>query len=151
SQREYLSSCPASMEMKLGEGRSLLCVHGSPRHFEEGISPATTNAELEEMLSGVSSDVICAGHTHVQLARRFCRQMVVNVGSVGCAFEEVFSGEPPTLLPWAEFAIISGDDGGVQVELKRCRYEISEQVQAILSSGMPHSVSWAKQWQRLVE
>ncbi len=146
-ERTFLRDLPTSHHFDLPAGRTLLAVHGSPRSFTEGMIAEQTTEDVRTLLEGVLSDVIAGGHTHVQLLRRVDRQLIVNVGSVGCPFAEVFSGAPPIILPWAEYAVITGAETGLSVDLRRVNFDIPRLVDTILRSTMPHAREWAAQWQ----
>ncbi len=146
-ERSYLINLPSSHEFTLSAGRTLLAVHGSPRSLTEGMIAEQTNDEVRTLLEGISADVVAGGHTHVQLLRRVDHQLIVNVGSVGCPFAEVFSGAPPTILPWAEYGLITGTEAGISVDLRRVNFDTQELVNTILGSQMPHAKEWATQWQ----
>lgn len=147
-ERAYLKALALSHEFHLPQGRKLLAVHGSPRGFTDGMVAAQSTDEVRTLLTGVSADVIAGGHTHVQLLRRVDHQLIVNVGSVGCPFAEVFSGAPPTILPWAEYAVITGTEEGISVDLRRVHFDTQKLVDAIMHSSMPHAGEWASQWQQ---
>jgi hypothetical protein len=72
--------------------------------------------------------------------------MIVNVGSVGCPFAEVFNGKPPVILPWAEYAIVTSTPQGISVDLRHVQFDTEKLVAAILGSTMPHAELWAAQW-----
>src|SRR5689334_15515450 len=48
--RAYIASFPPTIELALGEGRALLCFHGSPRSYDDVIVPTTPDDELRAML-----------------------------------------------------------------------------------------------------
>ena len=66
---------------------NILLVHGSPRRNNEDILPDTPMEKLEEIISGVESDIILCGHTHLPCGFQTpSKKTVVNVGSVGRPF-----------------------------------------------------------------
>jgi putative phosphoesterase len=77
---EYVSSRPLAIELVV-DGRKLLMTHASP------VAPHTQyvypqSRELER-LADIEADYIVLGHTHVQMATRVGRALVINPGSVG--------------------------------------------------------------------
>ncbi len=79
----FVSGFPRHVDVDLGDGRSLLCAHGSPRSFEDVIGPATAPDTIETMFEGFDPMLAAGGHTHVQLFRRFGPMGFINPGSVG--------------------------------------------------------------------
>ena len=66
------------------EGVKILMVHGSPRRNNEDILPDMPIAQIEEIIKGVSADLVFCGHTHIPAGyQTSTKQTVVNVGSVG--------------------------------------------------------------------
>ena len=81
--KEYLKNLPAQKSIEV-EGVKVLLVHGSPRRNNEDIMPDMPVERVEEMLQGVSEDLILCGHTHIPCGYQTnSKQTVVNVGSVG--------------------------------------------------------------------
>lgn len=104
----------------LAGGATLGCYHGTPRSHMEDLPPSAPPAELDRLLDGRAATVLAGGHTHLQMLRPHRGSLVVNPGSVGMPFLEAPAGAPPTILPYAEYAIVEAtDDGAVEVRLKR--------------------------------
>ena len=131
---DYLRGFPLNLEVSLGSGHSLLCFPGSPRSFDDAIQVTTPEDELGYMFSGHDAAVMAGGHTHVQLLRRHAETTVLNPGSVGL--------NPP----WAEYALISYEDGSLRVEMRRLPLTGEAIVRAAAGSGMPHAGWWAGFW-----
>jgi predicted phosphodiesterase len=150
--REYLRACPLIVEHGLGDGRKLLCFHGSPRSFDEVVSATTPEDALSRMLRGHRASVFAGGHTHVQLFRRHGDAHLLNPGSVG--LPGVGPGTPD--LPvnrgvrWAEYAVLEvggGADGGrLSVDLRRVPVDVERTLEAARASGMPHLDWWIGKW-----
>lgn len=143
--RAWLDALPFSVERE-AHGHRLLGVHGSPRLDTENIDPDVPTETLRTMLQSSSHDVLVAGHTHAPLVRRLGRQLVVNCGSVGLAFEEVFRGGPgdPTVLPVAEFATVDLLSRGVSATIHRVPYDVDAYVAAVYASKMPRPEQWLR-------
>jgi len=147
----WLRALPSEIEIPLDETKTLLCVHGSPRSFDEQVLAETSDAALDAMLAAHPAAVTVCGHTHVQLLRRLRDRLIVNVGSVGMPFEEAYMGEgEPRVLPWAEYAIVSFEDGRLGVDLRRVPFVFEDFAARVRASGMPGGEAWLGQWVREV-
>jgi putative phosphoesterase len=142
-ERRYLELLPASVEV---DANAILCVHGSPRSATEDIRATTPDDELARMLDGASTPVLATGHTHVQLLRLHGETLIVNPGSVGLPFHSWPPNGRIRMSPWAEYAILTVEDGRVSTELRRAPYDVDALFQLALSSGMPHAAWWVGCW-----
>jgi putative phosphoesterase len=142
--RAYLRSFSRTHELSLGDGRSLLCFHGSPRSYGDYIVAATPDAELERMLGGADADVLAGGHTHLQLVRGYLDSQLVNPGSVGLPFRP--RPGPVSVARRAEYGIVHAGDGRLAVELRRTGYDIDEFLELARGTGMPHAEWWIGCW-----
>ena len=79
----------------------------------------TAPAELEGMLGASRGAVMAGGHTPIQMVRQHRGTLVVNPGSVGAPSREFVDHAPPAIMPYAEYATIDAERGGVQVTLRR--------------------------------
>jgi putative phosphoesterase len=145
AERDYLESLAPRIELEL-DGARVLCVHGSPRSPTEDIYPITPDEELAAMLDDSSADVVAAGHTHVQLVRPHNSTLVVNPGSVGLPFHVWPPNGGVQMSPWAEYAIVTVDDGEIAVDLRRSAYDIDSLHELALANGMPHARWWVECW-----
>jgi diadenosine tetraphosphatase ApaH/serine/threonine PP2A family protein phosphatase len=100
------------------------------------------------MLSGERSPVLTAGHTHVQLIRRHDSTLIVNPGSVGLPFDGRPWNGAVRMSPWAEYAILTAEDGQVSPDLRHAPYDVSALRDVARKSGMPHPEWWYDQWVR---
>jgi predicted phosphodiesterase len=144
--RAFLASFRPTVEISLGEDRSLLCCHGSPRSYEDVIIAATPDDELDDMVAGYEAVIIAGGHTHVRMLRAHQGREFVNPGSVGLAYQ--FSPDGNVRVPpWAEFAMLSQSDAGaVNVDFRRVNYDRDATVRAMTEREMPHAAWWAADW-----
>ncbi|HEX5440200.1 MAG TPA: metallophosphoesterase family protein, partial [Ktedonobacterales bacterium] len=55
--RAYIASFPPTIELALGDGRTLLCFHGSPRSYDDVIVPTTPDDELHAMLGDTQATI----------------------------------------------------------------------------------------------
>ena len=148
--RGFIEKLPAQLELDLG-GTSVLCVHGSPRSMHEDIHATTPDGELAQMFNGNRPAVLAAGHTHVQLARLHGTTLIVNPGSVGLPFNSWPPNGALRMSPWAEYAILTAEDGCISTELRRAPYDIAALLEVARESGMPHPDWWGEQWLAPVE
>jgi len=80
SNLEFLAGTPTRLEATVG-GRRLLMVHGSPwepyNDYLYESSPGWKRCEKDDL-----ADIVVVGHTHVPMAARKGRALIVNPGSV---------------------------------------------------------------------
>jgi putative phosphoesterase len=142
----FLASFQPTVEVDLGGGALLLCCHGSPRSFDEAITATTPEDELDEMLAGGAATIVAAGHTHLQLVRRHRESILLNPGSVGLPIDPVPPAAPVRNPPWAEYAIVTADDGRLAIELRRVPFDL-DRLETIARAGtMPHAAWWIADW-----
>jgi predicted phosphodiesterase len=144
-QLDYIRGFKDTLELKLDDETTLLAFHGSPRSFDDEILATTADPELEQMLAGREAAVYAGGHTHFQLFRRFGESIVLNVGSLGQPFRRRREGVM-RISPWAEYCVVSRDDGRLTVELRRTPIDVDLFIRTMLASGMPHADWWAEHW-----
>ncbi|HEX6541203.1 MAG TPA: metallophosphoesterase family protein [Ktedonobacterales bacterium] len=142
----FMAGFAPTVTLSLADGGSLLCYHGSPRSYHEGIVPTTPPDEVDIILAGVTATVLAGGHTHQQMLRRHRAVLILNPGSVGLPVERLpfsFEGSKP---PWAEYAILRVGDGGLSIELRRVVFDARAHVTAARQSGMPYAEWYAASW-----
>jgi predicted phosphodiesterase len=115
----------------------ILAFHGSPRSFEDRILPWTPEDEFRELLAGADAAVLTGGHTHLQFLRRRDESVFVNPGSVGLAYAYHQPEETFRFDPWAEYAVVSNEDGVFSLEFRRVPFDPAEVVRAFETSGNP--------------
>jgi putative phosphoesterase len=135
--RRYLADLPAQLALDTPFGR-LLCVHGSPRSFDDMIDAATSESQLATMLTDCEADVLAVGHMHTPLLRRFGSMKIVNPGSVGLPY-----GARRPMPCRAQYAIVQA--GAAQ--FYSVNYEVSAMKRGLLNSAMPHRDWFAARWQ----
>lgn len=135
-------------EMILDNGMKLLFFHGSPHSSTDIIQAATPAEELDKFFEGQTADVLIGGHSHVQMYRRHGDKLIINPGSVGNAFKFTYTpGNPPSLLPWAEYTIISQNGSVLDVDLRRVPFDTAEVHQRVRESGLHGKEWWLRQYQ----
>lgn len=143
-ERAFVETFRPTVEVSLGDGRTLLCYHGSPRSFNDVILPTTPEKRLKGFLGDAKADVLAGGHTHEQMVRVFGRQLLVNAGSVGLPRME--DGEALWKPLWAEYAVLEAGEGQLQVELRRTPVAFEELEAMVAESEMPHGERWLEGW-----
>ena len=66
----YVRTYSPTVARTLPDGTTLLCVHGSPRSFDDAITATTPDDTLDAMLDGTNAAIMVGGHTHIQMLRR---------------------------------------------------------------------------------
>jgi predicted phosphodiesterase len=89
--------------------------------------------------------VLIGGHTHVQMIRRYAESIIANPGSVGLAFRSWWP-RPVRISPWAEYGVLTGEDGRLSIDLRRTPFDVEAFLQLSLKSGMPHAEWWTQSW-----
>ena len=131
--------------LRLEEGGSLLCFHGSPASFDDVIVAATPDEVLDDLFAGEHAQVMAGGHTHTQLLRRYREGFIVNPGSVGLPFA-YFEGAAGAVHPhWAEYALLDVVQGQPSFIFRRVPYDVAPLVNAA-QDGMPHAEAWLAGW-----
>jgi len=85
--RTFIESFRATIEIELGDGKKLLCFHGSPYSFDDIILPETSEEDFRRMLGGYEALALAGGHTHTQQIRRANESIFLNPGSIGYAYD----------------------------------------------------------------
>ena len=146
--RRFIESFQPTVEMPLG-GTSLLCFHGSPTSYDDIILPDTPEEEVQGLLRSFLPSIMTGGHTHTQFVRRVGdTAFFFNPGSVGVAYNRYLPDESFHLDAWAEYGILSVEDGRVGLEFRRVPYNFDEFYQIALSSGRPNAEEFAAQYRR---
>jgi putative phosphoesterase len=104
----------------------VLYTHATPRSDEEVVTPATSDDEIAEIVTGVEQRAVVVGHTHMQQDRQIGSVRWVNAGSVGLPYE----GELAAF--WA-----LADDG--KVELRKTPLEVDAVANAFRRSEWPRA------------
>jgi len=69
--RELIRTFPSTLTINLSDQETLLCFHGSPRHYSDLIRATTPEEQLDEWFAGQRATVLAGGHTHTALLRRY--------------------------------------------------------------------------------
>jgi putative phosphoesterase len=143
--RAFIAAFQPTIEVALGAGRSLLCFHGSPHSFDDLILPQTPEEEFQQLLGGFAQQILTGGHTHLQQIRRLDQNFFFNPGSVGLAYSHQ-QGERFRADPWAEYALLSHEEGRLGLEFRRVPFDVDELIGAYYNSGRPYAEAAVEQY-----
>lgn len=143
--RAFHEGFPPTVELDLGDSRTLLAFHATPRNREEIVGPWMEEERFREPFEGLEAGVFAGGHTHQQWMRRLGDAYYVNPGSVGLPVDHLQSG-PTRAERLAEYAILTVEGPGVGVEFRRVPFDVDELYRSIEDSDMPAPESAAQFW-----
>ncbi len=147
----FLKSFRKTSLVPLSHNEGLLCYHGSPKSSIEAILPTTPNHILDQLFDfDTSIKVAVGGHTHFQMLRKYKETLIINPGSVGMAFRNPASSpQAPTLLPVAEYAILTYNKGNISVAFKSIHYDTEALKTMLQNSDMPLRDWWLGEVERM--
>jgi len=144
---QFLQKFYSRIDIPLDENASLLCYHGSPSSNIKNILARTPVEEFEIHQASKTTRIMAGGHTHIQMLRQHQGMLIVNPGSVGSPFADTPAPESiPTLLPWAEYAIVEQTNGILSVNLRRIYFDINLFCEVISQSDLPIKNWWLQQY-----
>lgn len=144
---DFIKTFKDTHTLTFPNGIELLAFHGSPLSTTHLIKATTDSSLLDEYFAGQSAKVFIGGHSHIQMQRRYGDKLILNSGSVGNAFVFAYSpGKPPSLLPWAEYAIIEQIENTFSVDLRRVYFDIPKLVKLVEESDLPGKAWWLRQY-----
>lgn len=136
----FIAAFHPTVELPLGDGRSLLGFHGSPASFDDIIVPATPDEQVRRLLGPHLPRILAGGHTHIQQLRQIGPSFYFGCGSVGRAYRHDQAATPWLRYdPWAEYALLTVEDGVIGLELRRVPYNIPTLVEVYEASGCPYT------------
>ena len=149
---DYLRSFKLTEILDLGFDRELLGFHGSPKSSNDIILSTTSVGELEEMVSGFSSQIYVGGHTHLSMLRRLRSSIFLNPGSVGLPVDRFIQEESEQqLLPYAEYLIIHSSEETLSIEFRQVDLDIEAIIESVEASEFPHKERWSDGWKQLLD
>jgi len=111
---------------------SFALVHASPDDKWRVPATDTPEPELERVYGVLDRPIVIHGHTHVASIRRLTSgRSIIDTGSVGLPYD----GDPR-----ASYLLLDGDEPSI----RRVEYSVDREVEALSSSGLPHSAWIAK-------
>jgi predicted phosphodiesterase len=128
--RAWMGALPERIRFRLGSRRALLC-HGSPRRMNEFLWESTTPTHfLDRLCAEHDADVIAATHTGIHWMRRPADgRLFVNVGVLGRPENDGRTA--------VRYAILSAEDGGVEVEFVPLEYDYEALAREMEAEGLP--------------
>jgi putative phosphoesterase len=142
---EFLGSFEPTLELDVA-GQRLVCCHATPASNEDLILPDAARERVADALG--DADVVACGHVHLQWLRRVERKLWFSVGSAGLVWEHKDPLDERPFDPWAEYAVLTADDGKFRVEFRRVPFDVNELLAAYRASGMPDAEWHVSQWKR---
>lgn len=144
---DFIRSFKDTHTVEFDNGVELLAFHGSPKTTTDLIVATTPQEKLDELFEGQSASVFIGGHSHIQMHRRNGKNLILNSGSVGNAFLYPFTpGNPPRLLPWAEYAIVEQNGNALRSDMRRVSFDIDKLLGLVKKSGLPGADWWVRQY-----
>jgi putative phosphoesterase len=144
---KFISSFKATHSVRFDNNIELLAFHGSPKSTTHLIQAVTPPETLDSYFEGQSASVFIGGHSHIQMYRRYGKILILNSGSVGNAFKFAFTpGNPPSLLPWAEYAIVEQENDFLRADMRRIYFDTNALIERVKASTMPGAEWWLKQY-----
>lgn len=135
----FIATFQPTIDIALAPHQRLLCFHGSPASFDDIIVPNTPDEQALALLGEPEANILTGGHTHLQQLRRFGARLFFNPGSVGLAYDHQQTIEPFRADPWAEYAILSVDNGCIGLEFHRIPFNVAALAHAYRTSGHPNT------------
>jgi len=147
----FLKNFIPSISIPLSDEKRMICYHGSPKSTIDSIVSTTPDQMLDNFIDfDTFTNVAIGGHTHFQMLRTYKDTLIVNTGSVGCAFRNPsFIPPSPSFLPVAEYVIIEYNGKNISLEFKSIEYDIKKFVSMIHHSSIPLKPWWLNEFKRL--
>ena len=145
--QDFISNFQPTITLHLEDGLDLLCFHGSPTSFDDIILPAAPEEEFQKFLRAYSGQILTGGHTHAQQIRRNGELFFFNPGSVGFAYSHYQPDGQFYADPWAEYAILTADNGQTSLEFRRIPFDAKELIRIYRESGRPFAEDAIAQYQ----
>lgn len=121
---DWLEALPLDLHSSVAP--TLWLTHGTPASNRDGLMPETPDRVLEDHLDTSGQRVILCGHTHRPMHRSLGDRHVINVGSVGLPFNRDTA---------AQYAIVTIDEGHLDVAFQRVPYDVDETLRWYERSG----------------
>ena len=80
---QWLKDLPMELRITLPDGTRFLGVHASPGCDDgSGVSPEMNENDLQELFSTCDANLVCMGHTHLPMERKWNGMHLVNPGAI---------------------------------------------------------------------
>jgi hypothetical protein len=83
--------------------------------------------------------------------RRVGAGLFFNPGSIGLVFDVLQPEDQLQMYPWAEYAILTYEQGRLSLDFRRVPYDVEQLIQIYLASGRPHADSMIAEYRRANE
>jgi len=124
----FLTSLQKKMYFFL-DSNNIMIAHGSPINpLYEYIYQDTEKSILKNFFKTEKTQLIGLGHTHKPFLWRTLDGLIFNPGSIG---------QPRSGFSEASYAILKKENGKLEIEHRRIKYDIKKAAQKIISSGLP--------------
>lgn len=130
SQRDFLAQLPEQLTLHIEDLGDVLFCHATLRNDLEIFTPITPQERLNTIFSGVESQIVVCGHTHMQFELQSGSVRILNAGSVGMPYAD---------RPGAYWLLL-GPQG---VEFRRTEYDREKAAQQLRESGYPQAEEFA--------
>ena len=145
--RAFISNFQPTITILIEESLNLLCFHGSPVSFDDVILPASPEEDFQKFLGAYADHLLTGGHTHAQQIRRNGELFFFNPGSVGFAYSHNQPDDQFHADPWAEYAILNGENRQTGLEFRRVPFDVNELIHVYGESGRPFADEAIAQYQ----
>jgi putative phosphoesterase len=146
--REFIADFHPTIRITFENNLNLLCFHGSPDSFDDVILPAAPQEDFQKFLGAHANHILTGGHTHAQQIRRNGELFFFNPGSVGFAYSHNQPDDQFHADSWAEYAILTSENGQTGLEFRRVPFEANELIRIYRESGRPFADEAIAQYQR---
>lgn len=146
-ERSFISGFQPTITIPLEGNLKLLCFHGSPASFDDVILPDAPKEIFQKFLGAYSDQILTGGHTHAQQVRRNGDLFFFNPGSVGFAYSHYQPDGQFHADPWAEYAILTAENGQTSLEFRRVPFGVRELIRVYRESGRPFADEAIAQYQ----
>ena len=146
--KAYIAAFQPTVSVPLDASRAFLGFHGSPHSFDDVILPGTSNDDLKRLLGGFAPNILAGGHTHVQQIHQLGDSFYFGCGSVGFAYRHDQPDDDFHADPWAEYAILTLEEGTTSLEFRRVPFDVDALIQTYRTSGRPYPDEAIAQYQR---
>ncbi len=144
---QFINSFELARRIPLSNEVDVLAYHGSPKSTTHLVLATTPAETLDEYFKDQTASIFIGGHSHIQMERRHGSKLFLNAGSVGNAFKFAYTqGNPPSLLPWAEYAIVEQDENSLHADMRRVYFDIAALIEEVKASDLPGAEWWYKQY-----
>ncbi len=144
---EFIRGFAPTVTVEGPGSRRFLCFHGSPASFDDVILPSTPEDQFQRLVGGHGADWLAGGHTHLQQIRRIGEGTFFNPGSVGFAYSPLQPEGSLKADPWAEYAILSIEEGSTGLDFRRTPFDVAALIQIYRDCGRPYADEAASQYE----